>query len=252
MACPKPARHQEVAVSAFGQAEAHSVRSHLRLEIDSYDETIRRFIPGYEEGLAKAAQIVAGATPQKVLDLGAGTGALSEAVLLHKEVAYLQAIDIDSDMLGKARTRLARFGARVGFSLGSFSDPLPNCDAVTASLALHHVPTLDDKRLLYGRIFDVLRPGGVLVNADVTMSTQAEEREASYSMWADHLVANGISRARAFEHFAEWAEEDTYFPLETELDAMREAGFRAECVWKKPPNCVFVGYKDRISCRHDA
>ena len=243
MACPKPACHQEVAVSESGRAATHSVRNHLRLEIDSYDETIRRFIPGYEEGLAKTAQIVAGITPRKVLDLGAGTGALSEAVLQHEQVAYLEAIDIDSEMLDKARSRLARFGSRAGFSLGSFLDPLPLCDAVTASLALHHVATLDEKRLLYERIFDALRPGGVFANADVAMSAQAEEREASYSIWADHLVANGISRERAFEHFAEWAEEDTYFPLDAELDAMRDAGFRAQCVWKKPPNCVFVGYK---------
>jgi len=30
----------------------HSVRSHLRVEIAAYDETIRRFIPGYAQGLA--------------------------------------------------------------------------------------------------------------------------------------------------------------------------------------------------------
>ena len=28
---------------------SHSVRNHLRLEIDSYDKTIRQFIPGYEK-----------------------------------------------------------------------------------------------------------------------------------------------------------------------------------------------------------
>ena len=57
-------------------AMSHSVRSHLRLEIDTYDETIRRFIPGYEEGLIRAARVVAGVSPALVLDLGAGTGAL--------------------------------------------------------------------------------------------------------------------------------------------------------------------------------
>lgn len=247
MARPKPARGEEIVVTGAGRTATHSVRSHLRVEIDNYDETIRRFIPGYEAGLTKVAEIVASVHPQTVLDLGAGTGALSEAVLRHKQVAYLKAIDIDSEILDKARTRLARFGSRAGFSLRSFCDALPTCDAVTASLALHHVPTLKKKGMLYGRIYDALRPGGVLVNADVTMSALAEERDASYSTWADHLVANGIARARAFEHFAEWAEEDTYFPLDVELNAMRNAGFRAECVWEQPPNCVVVGYKTQLN-----
>ena len=60
---------------------SHSVRHHLRLEIDAYDETIRTFIPGYEEGLARAADEIADVRPTLVLDLGAGTGALAEAML---------------------------------------------------------------------------------------------------------------------------------------------------------------------------
>ena len=56
------------------QVMSHSVRNHLRLEIDSYDETIRQFIPGYEEGLTWAAREIAGIRPTLVLDLGAGTG----------------------------------------------------------------------------------------------------------------------------------------------------------------------------------
>ena len=225
------------------RAAAHSVRSHLRLEIESYDETIRKFIPGYEAGLSKAAQIVASIRPDWVLDLGAGTGALSEAVLTHEEVGCVEAIDIDPEMLENARVRLQRFAERAKFSLASFFDPLPECDAVTASLSLHHVPTLKEKTALFERIFSALRSGGVLVNADVTMSADKDEREAGFARWADHLVASGIDRQRAFEHFAEWAAEDTYFPLEAELEAMRMAGFRAECVWQAPPNCVLVGYK---------
>ena len=53
------------------QLMSHSVRSHLRLEIDAYDDTIRKFIPGYEEGLTRAANEIAAARPTLVLDLGA-------------------------------------------------------------------------------------------------------------------------------------------------------------------------------------
>lgn len=56
---------------------AHSVRRHLRVETEEYDAAIRRFIPGYDEMLSEAAAAVATVAPARVIDLGAGTGALS-------------------------------------------------------------------------------------------------------------------------------------------------------------------------------
>ena len=222
---------------------SHSVRNHLRLEIDSYDETIRQFIPGYEEGLTWAAREIAGIRPTLVLDLGAGTGALAEAMLEHEGVGVVEAIDVDAEMLDRARIRLKRFGVRARFQRCSFESPLPECDAVSACLALHHVPTMERKRALYKGIFRTLRPAGVFVNADVTMSAHPVRQEQYYRIWAGHLVSCGIDERRAYEHFDEWASEDTYFPLDDELTAMREAGFDAECAWREPPNTLLVGRK---------
>lgn len=219
----------------------HSVRRHLRVEIDAYDETIRRFIPGYEAMLEVAARTLATARPDLVLDLGAGTGALSEALLLHGEAGTVELLDVDGEMLDQARIRLARFGARVRFRQMSFLGELPPCDAAAASLALHHIPSIDAKRAVYGRILAALRPGGLFVNADAVMPAGQAAQAATYEAWADHMVACGIERSRAFEHFAEWADEDTYFPLEAELDALRAAGFDADCVWRQSSMAVVAG-----------
>ena len=225
--------------------KSHSVRRHLNVAIAAYDRSIRQFIPGYEEGIARAAEVVAAVRPRRVLDLGAGTGALAAAVLATEGVGEVVAIDVDGEMLAQARVRLARFGARAAFREQSFDAALPRCDAVAASLALHHVPTMAGKRALYARIHSALRPGGVFANADVTMPMEADSREAAYERWARHLVASGIEQRRAREHFAEWADEDTYFSLEEELAAMREAGFAAECVWEDRPFSLTVGRKAR-------
>lgn len=221
----------------------HSVRRHLRLDIDEYDATIRRFIPGYDEMIATAALAVAQGGPGWALDLGAGTGALAGAVLELTEHATVELLDVDDEMLGRARVRLSRFGPRARFTLGSFDDPLPACDAVMASLALHHVPTLDAKAALFRRAYDALRTGGVLVNADVTMPAIGADRDAAYEAWADHLVSAGMERHEAFDHFAAWATEDTYFPLEAELDALEGAGFEASCAWRRSVSTVVVGVR---------
>ena len=222
---------------------SHSVSNHLRLDIDEYDTTIRRFIPGYEEMLAVAAREVTSVEPGLVLDLGAGTGALSAAILRGSAVRSIELLDVDLEMLEQARTRLLPFKWRPRFRERSFLDDLPSCDAVSASLALHHVPTMEEKQALFGRIHAALWGGGVFVNADATMSADPAVRDATYEAWAEHMATSGIDREEAFAHFAQWAEEDTYFPLEVELEAMRAVGFQAECVWKNGPIKVVVGRK---------
>lgn len=222
---------------------AHSVRRHLQLEIESYDETIRRYIPGYEEMIAVASREVARVQPQRVLDLGAGTGALSEAVLLRSDEAEVVLLDEDPEMLERARLRLARFGDRVRVLEASFLHPLPPADAVMASLALHHVPQLEEKQRLFERIERTLPPGGVFVNADATMPAEPEPRAAQYRAWADHLASCGIPRERAYELFDDWAEEDTYFPREAECDALLAAGFEVEWLWTEGPMLVAAGRK---------
>ena len=222
---------------------AHRVGRHLRLKIDEYDVSIRRFIPGYQTMLDVAADAVAGGSPALVVDLGAGTGALSEALLEHKEVGAVQALDIDPDMMALARSRLARFGDRARFALRSYDGAFAPCDAFAASLALHHIPTLEAKTALFARAFAALPAGGLLVNADANMPQDSAKRERLYREWADHMVRGGIPEQRAWQHFGEWAEEDTYLPLDAELEALARVGFRPQCVWRNGPNAVVVAAK---------
>ena len=221
----------------------HSVRAHLRVEVDAYDRAIPTFLPAYEEMIALAASTIAAAEPGYVLDLGAGTGALTLAILERCESCEVELIDVDPEMLDQARERLAPYASRTRFTERAFQGSLPACDAVTASLALHHVPTLDEKRTLYGAIHAALRPGGIFVNADVTVAAEPPDRDAEYQRWAAHLMSCGIAEERAWRHFEEWADEDTYFPLAEELAALADAGFSAEAPWRVVPSTVMVGVK---------
>lgn len=222
---------------------SHSVRRHLRVEIEAYDRTIRAFIPAYEEMLERAAGAVAESRPARVIDLGAGTGALAQAVLQRCEGASVELIDADAEMLDQARERLSPFASRVSYSVRPFQGPLPACDAVVASLALHHVPTLAAKREIFAAIHAALPTGGVFVNADATMPADPAARQADYETWAAHLVSCGIEEEQAWRHFQEWSGEDTYFPLEEELAALEEAGFDADCLWRAVPQAVVRAVK---------
>lgn len=221
----------------------HSVRRHLRVEIEAYDRTIRAFIPAYEEMLERTAEAVAAAKPGKVIDLGAGTGALAEAVLGRCEQATVLLIDADGEMLDQAQERLAPFAGRAQYGERPFQGSLPPCDVAVASLALHHVSTLAEKGKIFAAIHAALPPGGVFVNADATMPADPAAREADFQIWASHLVSCGIEEGQAWRHFQEWSGEDTYFPLEEELAALEDAGFDAVCLWRAVPLAVVRAVK---------
>lgn len=218
----------------------HRVLDHLGLAARDYDAVIRRYIPQYEQMIATAVGLVHG----DVLDLGTGTGALAAAILEAQPAARVKLVDIDPAMLEVARARVARFGDRAELVHASFDDTLPPCDAVVASLALHHVPELDRKRALFTRIHAALRPGGIFVIADATVHERGLERDVSFRTWSAWMASHGIAQSEADQLFAKWAGEDRYYPLATELRLLAEAGFaQPECFWKYGPMSVYGGYR---------
>jgi SAM-dependent methyltransferase len=108
--------------------------------------------PGYP---ADAVAFLLGGRPQRVLDLGAGTGLLTDVLLAagHEVVA----VDVSEAMLAQLRSRLPQVATATG---GAESIPLPDADvdAVVAGQAAHWfdpVPAAAELRR-------VLRPGGVV------------------------------------------------------------------------------------------
>lgn len=228
----------------------HRVAQHLGIDAASYDREIRRYIPHYEEMLATVVELLDEALPAQplVMDLGAGTGALAAAILARLPRARVLLVDLDPAMLEVARARLSAFPGRFEIRTAPFTDPLPEgvdaVDAVVASLALHHVADLADKRELYTQLHDALRPGGLLLSADATVHDHGPEHDHVFRGWAAGMANHGIDAAEAAALFARWAAEDVYQPLEVELELLGTAGFRhPECFWRRGPMTVFGGFR---------
>ena len=128
-------------------------------------------------------------------------------------------------MLARAEERLAPHRARITLVEGSFFDPLPACDAAVASLALHHVRTLDEKIAIYRNVHRALGPGGVLLDADASIPAAPPLAERTWRRWAAHLVAHGDTEARGPCPVRRLGEGGRYFGIDEELSALRAAGF---------------------------
>ena len=214
--------------------QQHSdVSSHLKIPLHEYDARIRTFVPYYEEMLDAAAEcfaLTAGLAPT-VLELGIGTGALTERCRRHRPDASCIGIDMDADVL---RMAAARLGAeRVDLRVGSYLDAaLPETDYVVASISLHHVREEPTKRDLYRRCRQAVRPGGALIVADCFLPRAEAARAEGMTSWQRFLEKTySAAEARAF--LEAWAEEDTYFALAQELEWLAEAGFQPDVVWRR-------------------
>lgn len=231
-----------------------SVAEHLKIRLSEYDRRIRTFIPYYQELLDVTAGTVAfsrGGTPV-IVDLGVGTGALARRCLEVAPRARIHGIDADPGMLGVAERRLGSgsgrngwgghgTGGRHSFAAGDFTRvPIPRCDAIVATLSLHHVHAVAAKRRLYRRCYAALRPGGVLASGDAFRSLARALQRAEMDAWRAHMRRWYSAReVRAF--FASWAREDRYLPLDLEIELLKQAGFRVDVPWRRAPFAVVVG-----------
>jgi tRNA (cmo5U34)-methyltransferase len=183
----------------------------------------------------------------RVLDIGAGHGAVAAVVLEAFPNAEAVGLDVSEPMMEVGRERMARFGGRFSYHVGDFADgelpgDLPGpFDVAVASRAIHHLPA-DQKRSLYRAVFQALRPGGAVFNLD-TMQPSDPELKALYRQAGDALrgrpidrVAARVPRPPSPSHYFESVQEHLGF--------LSQAGFApVDCFWKRLGNALIGGYK---------
>jgi trans-aconitate methyltransferase len=242
----------------------------------SWDRQQEGYLPDREDRLGALVDIVeavGGRTPT-VLDLACGTGSISRRILARLPGARTVAVDVDPALLTIAsaslgaddrvtivRTDLSHPGwaAAVPIAEGGF-------DAVVTATALHWL-TEPDLRRLYGDLRLLVRPGGVVANADdmpegrlVRLSSALEavvERRRAATMadgrpdweaWWDELatddrLADAVAeRRRIFggpSHPASFTP-----PASWHLAALESAGFaEAGIAWRQGGGAVVAAVR---------
>jgi len=197
--------------------------------------------------------------PILVLDLGAGYGAVTEAVRHRYYQATVICVDGSEAMMQHARLRLAKHGAQVQLVLKDLADPAWHAGlsgpfhAAVSAIALHHL-TDERKQQLCREVFDLLVPGGLFLNDDVVEAPPFFQEH--FSSLADRAiqeqekertgVRRSIEEIRA-ERAARMRPADQrshVAPLSAQLDWWRTAGFTSvDCYWKFLNLAIFGGAK---------
>ncbi|MGW7347793.1 class I SAM-dependent methyltransferase [Streptomyces sp. NPDC054854] len=239
---------------------------------DSWDRQQEWYLPDREERfrvMLDMVEALVGPSP-RVLDLACGTGSITDRLLKRFPSATSTGLDLDPALLTIARGHFEG-DDRVTFVTADLKDPdwraaLPydSYDAVLTATALHwlHSP---DLAVLYGQLAPLVRPGGVLMNADrmpdpsaprigaaerahrhAGMDREKADGVLDWRQWWDLAAADPVLAAPTAARFAiygEHADGDT--PDEAwHARTLRAAGFdEARTVWRSPSDALVLGLK---------
>ncbi len=210
-----------------------------------YDERTLRGQPRYEEMLKQVAFALPEAAGA-ILELGCGTGALTQIVAERYPAARITAIDASAQMIEVARERLSGAGlltaARIQFQMASFEEldiVTAPYDLITANMSLHH---LVDKRPFYTRLRSALKPDGALVFGDELIGATAEIEKRHWNAWLEFASQpNHLTQAEIEGIERHMEQFDHYETLPRQLELLSAAGFSTvDCTWRYLNYAVFV------------
>lgn len=199
-----------------------------------YDSQRRKLIPCFDDFYHTAASLVqADTAAPRILDLGAGTGLLSSFILERYPKAVLTLIDLSEGMLDVARLRFEETLSDLTIVAGDYTayESDKPFDCIVSALSIHHLED-EDKQKLFKRIHQLLKPGGIFVNADQVQGTSAFLDRLYRSDWEAKIEATDLS-PEALQAAYERTKLDKMAPLDQQLSWLQACGFiDADCVYK--------------------
>lgn len=221
------------------------IEKQFNLIAEEYDRNRRKFIPCFDDFYKSTTEFVLSNIdkPERIIDLGAGTGLLTYFWYQQCPDAEYMLIDIADKMLDIARKRFHGID-NVSYHTGDYSCKLPDMffDTVISALSVHHLED-KEKMKLFLELYNSLPNGGVFVNYDQFCALQPEMNRWFDSYWISYLIKSGLSD-KEIEQWKERRKLDRECSVEQETDMLKSCGFQmVKCVYSYQKFSVVVAIK---------
>ncbi|MEQ8199172.1 MAG: methyltransferase domain-containing protein [Clostridiaceae bacterium] len=216
----------------------NSVAAVFNLSAERYDMQRNELIPLMNTFYGTAAELVKiNKDIGSILDLGAGTGLLTEWVMKKYPKAEYTLVDIADGMLDIAKERF-KGASNISFKIEDYRTGISGgkYDAIVSAMSIHHLES-DEKRQLYKNIYDSLKDGGVFINADQVKGEDYESEEIVKGYQLDYIENCSLSREEKDKTY----DRIKLDKMDTMIDQMcmlKEAGFRSVDIYYKYYNYI--------------
>ncbi|WP_461435863.1 class I SAM-dependent methyltransferase [Methanosphaera sp.] len=156
-----------------------------------YDKYRKQAIPNMDIYYNTVVNLTKNYSDPKILDLGAGTGILTELLYKQHPNSDITLVDLSTEMLNIAKDKFNDKNFKYIEADYLTHDFDKDYDIIVSSLSIHHL-TDEEKKVLYKRIYNFLRTGGVFINADQVCGATEYTEEIYKKEDASHLNRQNI------------------------------------------------------------
>ena len=221
-------------------------QSHIRRRFDDvasyYDQQRRKLIPCFEEFYGSAVSVISCSSENpEVLDIGSGTGLFSSFLLEKYPSARLTLIDLSENMLDVARERFEKISS-VSYILGDYLTYSlhRSFDVIISALSIHHHPDRE-KTALFKKCYDLLRGGGIFVNADQVKGDTAFLEALNKGYWKRKIESSGLTQEEIDSAY-DRIKLDRMATMSDQIAWMRQCGFSdVDFIYRNYSFAVFFG-----------
>jgi tRNA (cmo5U34)-methyltransferase len=206
-----------------------------------YDVKIRQLVPRYDEMVGCILDLVRLSTPRAVLDIGAGTGNVSELILGALPDVRVTAVEASAVAASEARRRLHSAAERIAIVELDILDFVPQApfDVIFSNLVLHNLPPGAKRRLL-AKLRSWLNPGGAFIWGDLIRHPDERVQAGMIDYRKDFAREAGCPAELVERNFRKEGREDHPLTVEATLAEARSAGFQAVApIWVHDTFAVF-------------
>ena len=191
-----------------------------------YDKQREQFIPCYNDFYQSIVTLIDIAKPNlRILDVGAGTGLLSNFIIQKFPEAQYTLIDFSEEMLAVAKER---FSGRPNFTyvVSDYKDLSVDqkFDVIASSLSIHHL-TDEEKFEFYKHVYNSLTPGGLFINGDLFLGRSEHTNEINQKVWFSKIDTSSLSEEDRKAGYYRMT-FDKPSTVETALSALVSIGFK--------------------------